>query len=127
MIARSMIEESCGRISPGTSGRTQKARLPLLSLGRRVEVHIESEFRECLERYGEEDAVFIHPGVIAYHSPERSHPGRQIAVNRIALLFEDAGRSFILFLKSNTPVIVDAIISSDDKQTSIVEERIAVQ
>ena len=58
MIARSMIEEWCGRISRSTSG-TNPGRTALFarprsfSLGRGIEVQIESEFRECLERYGE--------------------------------------------------------------------------
>src|SRR5437870_8880277 len=120
------------RISRSAS-RTHSTSLALsahfrsLSLGSGIEVQIESKFRECFERHGKQDAVFVHAGVVAYHSPERGHPARQIAVNRVALLLENAGRGFILFLNSNAPVIIESIISTDNKQTAILEEWIVIQ
>src|SRR5207249_10890923 len=133
MIARSITERTGrGRISRSAS-RTHPTSLALsarfrsLSLGSGIEVQIESKFRECLERYGKEDAVFVHAGVVAYHSPERGHPARQVAVNGIALLLENAGRGFILFLGSNAPVIIESIISADHKQTANLEKWIDIQ
>src|SRR5260370_19104516 len=132
MIARSISEK---RTQANQPQRKQKALKKLgivrslrsLSLGIRIEVQIKSKFRECFEWYGEEDPIFFHPGVIAYHSPERGHPARQIAVNGIALLLEDAGRGFILFLNSNSPVIIEPIISTDEKQAAVLEEWIVIQ
>src|SRR4029453_433643 len=132
MIARSMIE-GIARISRSTSARTSLggsalfARFRSFSLGTRVDVQIEPKFRKSLERYGKEEAVFFYARVIAYYSPERGHPGREITVNRITLFLEEAGRGFILFLNSKAPIIVEATITTNNKQTAILEKRIAIQ
>src|SRR5216117_1585587 len=85
------------------------------ALGRRVEVQVETKFRERLERHSEDDAIFFHPFIVAYYAAEGGHPARQIPVNGVALLLEKPGRRFVLLLRANTPVVVDAIISTDKK------------
>jgi hypothetical protein len=69
-----MLKESW-RISRSTSGtnpgrRAWFARFGSFSFGRRIEVQIESKFRECLERYGEKKAVFLRPFIVAYYAAE---------------------------------------------------------
>src|SRR4029453_14406126 len=125
-------KEWCGRITHSTSARTNPGHPALFAgfrsfaLGSRVEVQIESKFRECFERYGEKETVFFYARVIPYHSTERGHPGGEIAVNRIALFLEEAGRGFNLFLTANAPIIVEAIIPTNYEQTTVLEKGITV-
>ena len=56
-----------------------------------IEVQIETEFRKRLEGESEEDAVFLHPAVVADDRAERRDPARQVAINRVALLLDDVG------------------------------------
>src|SRR5436853_4618441 len=133
MIARSMFGECCGRISRSTS-RLQcpgalklLARVRSLSRRRRVKVQIESKFRECLQRYSKQKAILLDPIIVAYDATEGRHPAREVPVNGIALLLERVCCGFILLLGSDAPVIVDSIISTDNKQAAVHKERIVIQ
>src|SRR6266480_943977 len=132
MIERSMPEEWCRRIDSSTSGGRPGAsalfqHFGSFALGRRVEVQVETKFRERLERHSEDDPIFFHAFIVAYYAAEGGHPARQIPVNGVALLLEKPGRRFVLLLRTNPPVIVDAIVSTDKKQTAVEKERIVIQ
>src|SRR6476469_1552006 len=99
----------------------------LIALGRRIEVKVESKFRKGLERYGEKKAIFFHSLIVTNYATERGDPARQIPVNGVALLFESFRGGFILLLDSDAPVIVDAIIPTDQEQAAVLKERITIQ
>jgi hypothetical protein len=95
-------------------------------LGGRIEVQIESKLWECFECYGEKETIFFYARVIPYHSSERGHPGAEIAVDRIPLFLEETGLSFVLFLNSKAPIIVEAIIPTNNEQATVLEKGITV-
>src|SRR6266480_3900418 len=99
----------------------------LFALGRRIEVKVKAKFREGLERYGEKKAIFFHSLIVTNYATERGDPARQIPVNGVALLFESFRGGFILLLDSDPPVIVDAIIPTDQEQAAVVKEGITIQ
>ena len=74
-----------------------------------------------------QDAVFLHAAVVADDRAERSDPARQIAIDRVALLFQNAGGPFVLFLDADAPVVVDPIIAAERKEAAVVEEWVIVQ
>src|SRR6266480_4576564 len=98
-----------------------------LTFGAGIEVQIKSKFRECFQCQGKQEAVFFHAGVVTYHAAKRGNPARQIAVNRISLLLENARRPLILLLNADAPIVIETIISPNDKQAAIVEERVPIQ
>src|SRR5438445_13323020 len=92
-----------------------------------IEVQVESKRRECIQRYGEQDAIRLHSIIVAYDGADGRDPTREVPVNGIALFLEGACRGFILLLGANAPVVIDSIISTNDKQAAVVKERIVVQ
>src|SRR6266513_139387 len=42
-------------------------------------------------------------------------------------LFENAGRCFVLLLDTEAPIVVETIISTDEKQAAVDEEGVVVQ
>src|SRR6201987_1054515 len=128
MIARSMMGECCGRISRSTSGLEHPAasrsfvHARSLPSGAGIKVQIESKLRECLQRYSKQDTILLHAIIVAYDAAERRHPAREVPVNGITLLLECVCCGFVLLLGPNTPVIVDPIISTHDKQAAVLKE-----
>src|SRR5438477_4487730 len=98
-----------------------------LTFGGGIEVQIKSKFRECFQCHGKQEAVFFHAGVVTYHAAKGGNPARQIAVNRISLLLENARRPLILLLSADAPIVIETVISPNDKQAAVVEEGIVVQ
>ena len=87
-----------------------------------IEIQVEAELRQRLQGEGEEHAVFLHAAVIADDRAERRDPARQIAINRIALLLQNAGDAFVLLLDADAPVVVDPIIAAQDVEAAVIEE-----
>src|SRR5260370_9633459 len=68
-----------------------------------------------------------HRGVVTYHAAKRGNPARQIEVNGISLFLKGARRLLILFLSADAPIVIETVISADNKQAAVVEEGIVVQ
>src|SRR5437867_8884572 len=98
-----------------------------VALRTRVEVQIEAKFRERFEGDREQETVFFHSRVVAYHSAERGNPTCQVPVNRIPLFLESVGHAFILLLNRHAPVVVDAQVTAEKKKAAILKERIPIQ
>src|SRR5207247_10978257 len=95
-IERSMPEEWCRRIDSSTSGGRPGASALFVhfgsfALGRRVEVQVETKFRERLERHSEDDTIFFHPFIVAYYAPEGRYAARPIPVSGVTPLLEKPG------------------------------------
>ena len=80
-----------------------------------IKVQIESKLLECLERYGKQKAVLFHTIIVAYHAAQGRHPALEVPINGIALLLKRACCGFVLLLGADAPVIVNSIISTDEK------------
>src|SRR5205809_6034748 len=79
----------------------------LLSLIRAtwIEVQIEAELGQRFQGKGEEEAVFLHAAIIADDRTDRRNPTRQIAVDGVALLLQNARSPFVLFPNADAPVV----------------------
>ena len=93
----------------------------------RIEIQVEAEFRQRLQGESDEEAVFFYPTVVADDGADGGDPAREIAIDRVALLFQHAGDPFVLLLNADPPVVVDAIIATEDVEAAVVEERIGIE
>src|SRR5437867_4663113 len=101
----------------------------LLSLIRatRIEIQIEAELGQRLQGKGEEETVFLHAAIIADDCANGRNPTRQIAIDRVALLFQNACSPFVLFPDAEAPVVIDSIMAAQDIEAAVVEEWVLVQ
>ena len=99
----------------------------VLARAPRIEVQVKSEFGKGLECEGEEHTIFFYPGVIPHDRANRGHPVRQVPIDSVTLLLENPSACFILLLKPNAPVVIQAIIAANDVKAAVLKKRIVMQ
>ena len=100
----------------------------LLPFASRIKIQVKAKLRERFQGEGQENSVFfLAAGVITHDRTEGSDPVRQIAVDRVSLFLEESDCALVLFLKSKSPVVIESLITSNNKKAAVVEERIVVE
>src|SRR5260370_14209962 len=93
-----------------------------------MEVENGTELRKSFMGEGEDKAILLLiAGVFPHDGAKGRNPVRQIPIDGVALFFKNTCCTFVLFLKSDAPVIVKPVKSSDNKEAAVLEEWIPIK
>src|SRR5947209_7968251 len=109
-----------GKSEKPSACQSRRRRCRRIASGRsRVEIEVEAELRERLQRERQHDPIFTDAAaVIAHDRAERRDPAREIAVNGVALLLEATGVRFVLLLQTGAPVVIDSVVAADSEEAA---------
>src|ERR1700733_2193941 len=85
---------------------------------------------EILERESQHDAVISAADaidlIVAHVKPERRYPAAEVAMNFIGLVLQLVIVQFVLLIRAECPIVIDAQIGAESDQVRIREKGIIV-